>query len=631
MVWWWLLTTAWGQDAAVPDVNAQLYRAPIDSQRTMWTEAAAPITSDFLATPRLAMHYTNRPLIYLPEGGEPVNLVSDVLQADAVLATSYDRFRVGAYIPVYLWTAGELTEDGAGVGDLGIDGRVTVLDPTELPLGLSLLARFELPTSTVEAPLGAAGLDTELATAVTHRVGDALELSGNLGIRLGPRAELENVTLDDKFVWRAGGGYALSEAGGLSLDVVGRNDLSQPGNSAGSPIEALVGGWVQTGNDIAVKLGVGQGLTNGIGSPQLRTVAMVAYQPRAASDRDADGLVDRYDQCPDEPEDRDSYLDDDGCPDPDNDQDGVVDTADKCPLTPEDLDGWRDFDGCPDPSQQLTIQAEDASGRILNEATTRLDGEQAGHVGTGMWLAELHDGSYTAEATAAGFLPAQVAFTVPFEGDRVVVVMQPEPITGDLMLMVIDEVGMPVLDATWTIDGAPGAQLDRGMATVTVGAGMHDIRVDAPGKVSADDEVEVAAEAVREHLVMLRNQRVVVTREQIELRESIFFQTGSATIKKESHGLLDEVAQVLVDHPEITMVRIEGHTDARGSAESNLRLSDRRADAVRQYLVGQGVEAERLTSEGYGESRPLVQGNNAEAWNKNRRVDLFIESDGEGE
>jgi outer membrane protein OmpA-like peptidoglycan-associated protein len=66
-------------------------------------------------------------------------------------------------------------------------------------------------------------------------------------------------------------------------------------------------------------------------------------------DTDGDGIVDTSDQCILEPEDKDGYLDDDGCPDPDNDADGIVDTADKCPNEPEDLDGFQDDDGCPDP------------------------------------------------------------------------------------------------------------------------------------------------------------------------------------------------------------------------------------------------------------------------------------------
>ena len=66
------------------------------------------------------------------------------------------------------------------------------------------------------------------------------------------------------------------------------------------------------------------------------------------SDRDGDGIPDELDKCPDEPEDKDGFEDEDGCPDPDNDKDGIPDTADACPNEPETVNGFEDEDGCPD-------------------------------------------------------------------------------------------------------------------------------------------------------------------------------------------------------------------------------------------------------------------------------------------
>jgi outer membrane protein OmpA-like peptidoglycan-associated protein len=67
------------------------------------------------------------------------------------------------------------------------------------------------------------------------------------------------------------------------------------------------------------------------------------------NDRDGDGFENKYDRCPDEAEDRDGYMDEDGCPDPDNDGDGILDINDNCPDDAEDMDGYKDEDGCPDP------------------------------------------------------------------------------------------------------------------------------------------------------------------------------------------------------------------------------------------------------------------------------------------
>ena len=65
-------------------------------------------------------------------------------------------------------------------------------------------------------------------------------------------------------------------------------------------------------------------------------------------DKDGDGIKDNVDKCPSEPEDKDGFQDEDGCPDPDNDGDGIPDVTDKCPMEPEDKDGFQDEDGCPD-------------------------------------------------------------------------------------------------------------------------------------------------------------------------------------------------------------------------------------------------------------------------------------------
>jgi outer membrane protein OmpA-like peptidoglycan-associated protein len=87
---------------------------------------------------------------------------------------------------------------------------------------------------------------------------------------------------------------------------------------------------------------------------------------------------------------------------------------------------------------------------------------------------------------------------------------------------------------------------------------------------------------------------------------------------------------VLKNHPEIVKLRVEGHTDSQGSSSSNLTLSQARAQAVLTYLTNAGVPADRLSSEGYGEDRPLDKRETRAAWEKNRRVELMVERWAEG-
>ncbi|MDD9934196.1 MAG: OmpA family protein [Myxococcales bacterium] len=119
-------------------------------------------------------------------------------------------------------------------------------------------------------------------------------------------------------------------------------------------------------------------------------------------------------------------------------------------------------------------------------------------------------------------------------------------------------------------------------------------------------------------------KRVEVTAGKIMIRDKILFESGKSTIREESHGLLDEIAGVLRDNAHIREVSIEGHTDADGNDKYNQKLSDGRAGAVRAYLEGKGIEAGRLTSKGFGESKPIADNETDEGKEKNRRVEFII-------
>jgi outer membrane protein OmpA-like peptidoglycan-associated protein len=118
--------------------------------------------------------------------------------------------------------------------------------------------------------------------------------------------------------------------------------------------------------------------------------------------------------------------------------------------------------------------------------------------------------------------------------------------------------------------------------------------------------------------------RVKVTEKKLELLEKVFFDTSKTTIKPVSFQLLDEVAQVLNSNPQVKKVVIEGHTDNTGAAAFNTKLSQGRADSVREYLVKKGVAADRLESKGFGPSRPIADNKTAKGREANRRVEFVI-------
>ena len=107
--------------------------------------------------------------------------------------------------------------------------------------------------------------------------------------------------------------------------------------------------------------------------------------------------------------------------------------------------------------------------------------------------------------------------------------------------------------------------------------------------------------------------------------DKVYFNTGKASIKKVSYPLLDDVATVLMNNLDLTLIEVAGHTDSQGSDKSNLNLSQRRAESVKAYLVSKGVDASRLSPKGYGEERPNETNETAEGRADNRRVEFTIE------
>ncbi|MBI4510051.1 MAG: OmpA family protein [Deltaproteobacteria bacterium] len=251
-------------------------------------------------------------------------------------------------------------------------------------------------------------------------------------------------------------------------------------------------------------------------------------------DSDGDGLHDDEDGCPNEPEDKDNFQDDDGCPEPDNDVDGIVDASDTCPLVPEDKDDFQDEDGCPEDDNDSDGLA-DAIDQCPNEAEDK-------------------DG---------------------FQDD----------------------------------DGCPDADND----------GDKVVDFPTPSDKCPDQYAETPDGCPQKY------QLIVITPQKIELKQTIYFDFRKATIKPISYPLLNEVAAALKDHATIR-VRIEGHTDSRGSRKFNMKLSQARAEAVRAYLGAHGIQGDRMNPVGFGPTIPIADNRTQAGRDQNRRVEFVITS-----
>jgi peptidoglycan-associated lipoprotein len=102
---------------------------------------------------------------------------------------------------------------------------------------------------------------------------------------------------------------------------------------------------------------------------------------------------------------------------------------------------------------------------------------------------------------------------------------------------------------------------------------------------------------------------------------TVHFELDSSTLTTETRRQLSENAEWIKANPKVT-VQIEGHCDSRGSVEYNLALGERRAKAVKNYMVSLGIDSKRLTIISYGEEKPVAQGDSEEAYAKNRRANF---------
>lgn len=116
---------------------------------------------------------------------------------------------------------------------------------------------------------------------------------------------------------------------------------------------------------------------------------------------------------------------------------------------------------------------------------------------------------------------------------------------------------------------------------------------------------------------------VIYTPSKVFKLENVYFDFAKATLRPESYPALNELVDLLKAKPTMT-IEVGGHTDDVGDDQSNMVLSQQRADAVHNYLIGKGIAANRVQAKGYGETMPVASGTSDEARQKNRRTEVKI-------
>ena len=296
-------------------------------------------------------------------------------------------------------------------------------------------------------------------------------------------------------------------------------------------------------------------------------------------DTDKDGIADKLDKCPDTP--LNVKVDKVGCP-VDTDGDGIPDYLDKCPNTPKgvqvDAKGCpldSDGDGVPDyldkcPNTPTGVQV-DAKGCPLDA-----DGD-----GVPDYMDKCPNTPTGVQVDAKGCPLDTDGDGVPDYLDKC-----PNTPTG----VIVDINGCP-LDKDG--DGVPD---------------YLDKCPDVPGIIANDGCPEIKAEVKKIFAQAL---------------QGVQFEPGKNILKKTSFGILNKVVKVLKENPTYNL-EINGHTDNQGDAARNQLLSQKRADAVKGYLVNKGIKAGRLTAKGYGQQVPVADNSTVAGRAQNRRVEFKV-------
>ena len=496
------------------------------------------------------------------------------------------------------------------------------------PWHAATVVSLDLPAGDSEAFSGRGALAGAWDLVVSWH-GQALSLGAQLGYRFEPHRTLFTAVYDDHVRLLTGLSYAPKDVdwalhGELSAEVGGAPALA---------LSAQAGVALRLGS-VRVPVSGYSPLSSRPGQPAWGAAVGVVGSYRRPPDLDGDGLRGAADQCPKIAEDRDGFEDQDGCPDPDNDQDQVPDSADQCPLKAEDPDRFQDADGCPDDDNDgdaildrvddCPDEAEDLDGHLDLDGCPDPDQDQDG-------IEDAEDRCPTKPEDLDDFDDEDGCPDPDNDRDTILDADDKCPLIPENINQIDDEDGCPEPDADFDgildpDDQCPKVKEDLDKWQDTDGCPEPDN--DNDGLLDADDDCPNEAETKNgiddedgcPEKAVLERKRLKPHR----IKARIHFRKHHWAIAKRSEQTIDLIAQLIKDHPEIVKLRIEGHTDRSGRRRANIRLSQKRADQVREALIARGVSAELLEAKGYGWTRPIDRRRGRRARRRNRRVGFLV-------
>jgi outer membrane protein OmpA-like peptidoglycan-associated protein len=488
----------------------------------------------------------------------------------------FDWLEFGLNVPVIAYQATSSSyglDANAGLGNPWVHAKVMVLG-TSKPVTLGIDLGVGIPIGTQSAQ-GNGGFEFAPKVQLGH-VFSEWQIAGELGFLYQPVTDYSVLTgnANDKVgsqLWLGATATTVSATGPRG-EVTVRGTAPISGGRAA--LEAQLGVRFPLGN-FELFASAGPGFGGEPGTPNARVYFGGAFantpltQPACVEgrpydlascpdlDKDGDGIKNSLDKCPNEPEDKDGFEDEDGCPDLDNDTDGVPDAQDKCPL----VKGPAANHGCPD---------VDTDGDGIVDRLDKCPNEP-----------EDKDG------------------------------FEDEDGCPDLDN---DKDGVP--DAQDACPNEPGLARDHGCPPKdTDGDGVTDSLDNCPNEKGPAENAGCP---------VAQKQLVVITDAKLKILDKVYFDLGKNSIQKRSFALLDNVGKVLVSHPEIGLIQVEGHTDNQGNPAANKKLSQERAEQVKTYLVKKGVADTRLRAVGLGDEKPAEPNTTPAGRDANRRVEFNL-------
>ncbi len=480
----------------------------------------------------------------------------------------------------------------SGIGDLRFEVKGQILSAgDDDQFILAALLGGTAPTGDSNAYLGERGPTGRLKALASLQL-DRLRLGAGVGVLLRESTTTLGAKVGNQLLYGLAASFQALKRLDLLAELSGRSGLGGFGDLAfgfnqpwwdENPVEVDVAARAYVTGMLAFTGGLGAGLGKGIGAPSARVFLGVAFTPDFR-DADHDGVYDADDRCPDQPEDRDGYKDDDGCPDPDNDGDGIPDVVDKCPNDPEDFDQFEDTDGCPeldndkdgipDLNDPCPNAAEDGRGKRPHDGCPSTSEDSDGD-GVNDTIDKCPDEPEDRD----GFEDSDGCPDPDNDGDGIPDGFDNCPNDPEDADGFEDEDGCPDLDNDK--DGIPD---------------KDDKCPNKPETLNLIDDEDGCPDPGAE-VVILRDDQIQVTE-----RLPFSVRAGKAELKEIGARIARLISLVLKGHPEIRRLTIEVTGEKLTKDTAQLR-----ADAIRDAIVRNGIAPDRLVPVGVGPGPSSVE------------------------